>query len=94
MEINNFQSQSLIYNQISNEKTDLLNIDKKDDEKSSFENDNSILASNESNNQDEYKATSSINESLDSANFELNKSANLNRLFLQSSIEGANYDNQ
>ena len=95
MEINNNQNSSLIYQQLSKEKSTMASVDKND--KSTFEKNDTVDSSNNKNTQrdEESKKTENMISSvpnLDNAREELSKNGNLNKLFLQNQQQGVNYD--
>ena len=96
MEINNFsQSSSLIYEQIAKQKTELSNLDKTDLNKSTQDSYDKVNVSDNNYNQKD-QSLNSLNE-LNSAEAEITKTANLNKLLLESQIneenQGVSYAN-
>ncbi len=96
MEINNkSQNISLIYQQLSSEKSQLSSVDKKD--KSTFEKNDSVQVSNDKNSQrdEESKKIENIissSSSLNNAKEEISKNGNLNKMLLQTLQQGISYD--
>ncbi len=96
MEINNkSQNISLIYQQLSSEKSQLSSVDKKD--KSTFEKNDNVESSNDKNSQRDEESKKIENmvstvPNLDNAKQELTKSSNLNKLLLQNLQQGISYD--
>jgi hypothetical protein len=83
---NNYQSTSLLYQQLSNEKSITSSVDKND--KSTFEKLDNVDVSNDKNTQRDEESkkienTVSSMANLNNAKEELFKNSNLNRLFLQ-----------
>ncbi|MBU0924540.1 hypothetical protein KKG81_06605 [bacterium] len=83
---NNYQSASLLYQQLSNEKSITSSVDKSD--KSTFEKLDNVDVSNDKNTQRDEESkkienTVSSMPNLNNAKEELFKNSNLNRLFLQ-----------
>ena len=83
---NNYQSASLLYQQLSNEKSITSSVDKID--KSTFEKLDNVDVSNDKNTQRDEESkkienTVSSMPNLNNAKEELFKNSNLNRLFLQ-----------
>lgn len=97
MEINNkSQNVGLIYQQLSNEKSQLSSVDKKD--RSTFEKNDSVDDSNNKNTQRDEESKKIENmissaPSLDNAKEEISKNGNLNKMLLQNLQQGVSYDN-
>lgn len=95
MEINNNQNSSLIYQQLSKEKSTIASVDKND--KSTFEKNDTVDSSNNKNTQRDEESKKMENmisstPSLNNAQEELSKNANLNRLLLENLQQGVSYD--
>ena len=96
MEINNkSQNISLIYQQLSSEKSQLSSVDKNG--KSTFEKNDSVENSNDKNSQrdEESKKIENMISSapnLDNAKEEIFKNGNLNKMLLQTLQQGISYD--
>lgn len=95
MEINNNQNSSLIYQQLSKEKSTMASVDKND--KSTFEKNDTVDSSNNKNTQRDEESKKMENmissiPSLNNAQEELSKNANLNRLLLENLQQGVSYD--
>jgi hypothetical protein len=96
MEINNkSQNISLIYQQLSSEKSQLSSVDKKD--KSTFEKNDSVENSNDKNTQRDEESKKvenmiSSTSSLNNAKEEISKNGNLNKMLLQTLQQGISYD--
>lgn len=92
MEINNFsQSASLIYQNLAQERAELTNVDKKDLEKSTQESYDKVNISDNKYNEtganlkpEENKDESDSIDKLSTADAEITRTANLNRLLLES----------
>lgn len=97
MEINNkSQNIGLIYQQLSSQKSELSSVDKND--KSTFEKNDSVEASNDKNPQRDEESKKIENmissaPSLDNAKEEISKNGNLNKMLLQNLQQGVSYDN-
>jgi hypothetical protein len=97
MEINNkSQNVGLIYQQLSNEKSQLSSVDKKD--RSTFEKNDTVDDSNNKNTQRDEESKKIENmissaPSLDNAKEEISKNGNLNKMLLQNLQQGVSYDN-
>lgn len=96
MEINNkSQNISLIYQQLSSEKSQLTSVDKND--KSTFEKNDSVEVSNDKNPQRDEESKKvenmvSSTPSLNNAKEEISKNGNLNKMLLQTLQQGISYD--
>ncbi len=96
MELNSYQNNSANYQQLANNKSALMNVDK--NEKSTYEKTDSVDISNNKNSQRDEESKKIENTiatlpSLDNAKEEISKSANLNKLFLQNLTQGVSYGN-
>lgn len=96
MEINNkSQNITLIYQQLSSEKSQLSSVDKKD--KSTFEKNDNVESSNDKNSQRDEESKKvenmvSSTSSLNNAKEEISKNGNLNKMLLQTLQQGVSYD--